>query len=138
MTEEVKESVIRNPQYVNAEGTLIDVEKFNKELGWIPMTLSREAYPEFWDDAMRQIPLSFDKPTEEEAKAEAAREIRSKRDFILTTEVDPIVSNPLRWADLNDADRHAYTVYRKALLDLSNQTQFPDKVQWPVLVLSTR
>lgn len=138
MTEDVKESVIRNPQYANAEGTLIDIEKHNKEYGWIPMTLSREAYPEYWDEAMKQLPLPFDKPTEEEAKAEAAREIRTKRDFILSSEVDPIVSNPLRWADMSEADKHAYTVYRKALLDLSNQPLFPTKVQWPVLVLSTR
>lgn len=138
MTEEVKESVIRNPQYVNAEGTLIDVEKLNKELGWVPMTLSKEAYPEYWDDAMRQIPLPFDKPTEEEAKQQLANEIRTKRDFILYTEVDPIVSNPLRWGDMNEADQYAYKVYRQALLDITDQPQFPTNVEWPILVLSTR
>ena len=138
MTEDVTESVIRNPQYVNAEGTLIDVEKFNKELGWIPMTLSKEDYPEFWDEATNQIPLPFDKPTKEEQAAINAADIRYKRDMLLTNEVDPIVSNPLRWEEMNKEDQFAYRVYRKSLLDVTEQPTFPDNVEWPILVLSTR
>ena len=56
---------------------------------------------------------------------------RAMRDNKLRTEVDPIVSNPLRWADLGAAQQTAWAAYRRALLDVPQQAGFPFDVAWP-------
>lgn len=37
------------------------------------------------------------------------------------------------WTQVSDstADKEAWATYRQALRDITNQTGFPDKVQWP-------
>jgi len=37
------------------------------------------------------------------------------------------------WTQVSDstADKQAWTTYRQALRDITNQAGFPDKVQWP-------
>ena len=62
---------------------------------------------------------------------EAAFFVRHKRDGILTTVVDPIVTNPLRWAALTDAKQAEWTQYRTDLLNLPSQAGFPNTVTWP-------
>ena len=57
--------------------------------------------------------------------------VRYLRDQKLKREVDPIVSNPLRWGSLNDAEQLAFTVYRQNLLDITEQEGFPHNVVWP-------
>ena len=65
----------------------------------------------------------------EEAKApEYARE---ERNNLLSSEVDPIVSNTLRWNDMTDAKRTEWTNYRQALLDVPAQAGFPNTITWP-------
>tara|TARA_R110002153_G_scaffold213436_1_gene365988 strand:- start:30 stop:320 length:291 start_codon:yes stop_codon:yes gene_type:complete len=65
----------------------------------------------------------------EEAKApEYARE---ERNNLLSSEVDPIVSNALRWNDMTDAKRTEWTNYRQALLDVPAQAGFPNTITWP-------
>lgn len=65
----------------------------------------------------------------EEAKApEYAREERNR---ILSTEVDPIVSNTLRWNDMTDAKQTEWTNYRQALLDIEDLEGYPDNITWP-------
>jgi len=56
---------------------------------------------------------------------------REGRDRILVKEVDPMVSNSLRWADLTDVKRAAWTQYRKDLLNVPQQSGFPDTITWP-------
>jgi hypothetical protein len=56
---------------------------------------------------------------------EVATQIREARNNKLVTEVDPVVSNPLRWNDMNEAQRQAWTNYRRALLDMTNNPEFP-------------
>jgi hypothetical protein len=56
---------------------------------------------------------------------------REGRDRILVKEVDPMVSNALRWNDLTDAQRAAWTQYRTDLLNVPQQSGFPDNVTWP-------
>jgi hypothetical protein len=46
-----------------------------------------------------------------EQKSEQAR---GRRDYLLSAEVDPIVTNPLRWAELTDAKQAEWTQYRLA------------------------
>jgi hypothetical protein len=63
---------------------------------------------------------------------QTAEDVRSQRNQILATAVDPLVSNPLRWADLTTEKQQAWADYRRALLDLPQQAGFPANVVWPV------
>ena len=67
----------------------------------------------------------------EVVKAAIGPSIRRHRDNLLVTEVDPLVTNPLRWADLTSDQQAAWTQYRRALLDITAQTGFPNEVVWP-------
>ena len=50
-------------------------------------------------------------------------ELRRQRDAKLTIDVDPIVSNSLRWASLSEAKQNEWVAYRTALLNVpSTQT----------------
>jgi hypothetical protein len=60
-----------------------------------------------------------------------SEKMRSERDFLLLTEVDPMVTNPLRWADLSESQRQAVIDYRRSLLDITDQPGFPETVVWP-------
>tara|TARA_R110002126_G_C10350579_1_gene491635 strand:+ start:592 stop:882 length:291 start_codon:yes stop_codon:yes gene_type:complete len=60
-----------------------------------------------------------------------AAKVRSKRDNILTTVVDPLVSNNLRWADLTAAKKAEWSQYRTDLLNVPQQDGFPHTVAWP-------
>ena len=57
-------------------------------------------------------------------------EVRSIRNNKLRSEVDVIASNALRWADLTSDEQTAWATYRTALLDVPQQSGFPD-VTWP-------
>ena len=70
-------------------------------------------------------------PTQEELDAELAANLRGQRDQKLVQEVDPIVTNPLRWAELTDAKQAEWTQYRTDLLNLPDQSGFPNTVTWP-------
>jgi len=60
-----------------------------------------------------------------------ATEVRAERDMLLSTKVDPLVSNSLRWADLSSDKQTEWTVYRQALLDVPQQSGFPNTIDWP-------
>lgn len=63
------------------------------------------------------------------------KSIRFKRDALLHSVVDPIVSNHMRWNDLSAEDQEKIRVYRRALLDVPQQEGYPDSVIWPNLEL---
>ncbi|MDB4439177.1 phage tail assembly chaperone [bacterium] len=56
---------------------------------------------------------------------------REDRDHILTTVVDPLVSNPLRWSDLTSDKQAEWSAYRTDLLNVPQQAGFPQTVTWP-------
>lgn len=60
-----------------------------------------------------------------------ATEVRAERDSLLSAKVDPLVSNTLRWADLSSDKQTEWTVYRQALLDVPQQSGFPNAIDWP-------
>jgi len=66
-----------------------------------------------------------------EKTAILSERIRSERDFILKKEVDPLVTNPLRWADLTAEKQAEWAAYRTALLNVPQQEDFPLNVEWP-------
>jgi hypothetical protein len=70
-------------------------------------------------------------PAQEELDAALAASIRGQRNSLLATEVDPLVTNPLRWAELTEAQQAAWTQYRRDLLDITAQAGFPTDITWP-------
>jgi hypothetical protein len=69
--------------------------------------------------------------TQEELDAAAADTVRAERNQKLLSEVDPVVTNPLRWADLTAEKQAEWAAYRRALLDVTAQSGFPHSVVWP-------
>lgn len=69
--------------------------------------------------------------TPENGITESEGSIRNKRDSILIAEVDPLVTNPLRWNALTDAKQAEWTQYRTDLLNIPDQSGFPNTVTWP-------
>lgn len=60
-----------------------------------------------------------------------AKDARNERGTILANVVDPLVSNPLRWADLTAEKQAEWAAYRRALLDVPQQEGFPADITWP-------
>ena len=127
---------VRNAQSMNAANTSIDVEINHPEYGWIPylltdydtdMTINNdELLALIGSDYAAYVP-----PTQEELDAALAANIRGQRNNLLATEVDPLVTNPLRWAELTEAQQAAWTQYRRDLLDITAQAGFPTDITWP-------
>lgn len=57
---------------------------------------------------------------------EMEQDVRDKRDEYLVLYVDPVVSNPLRWADMPVEEQKQYADYRRYLLDITDDPAFPD------------
>lgn len=124
----------RNPKFV-AENT-IDCELDHPEYGWIPFTCDPDDTGAMFDvkelfNRMKDEAEPFVPPTPEEIEAAKAREVRAERNNKLQTEVDPIVSNPLRWASFTAEQQQAWIDYREALLNIPEQAGFPFDVIWP-------
>jgi hypothetical protein len=62
---------------------------------------------------------------------QVGKEVRYERDALLVGLVDPLVTNPLRWNALTDAKQAEWTQYRTDLLDIPEQSGFPNSVNWP-------
>ena len=127
---------VRNAASLQADNLRMDVEINHPAYGWIPYTLDPADTDTTIDNdaVMALIGSNFTAyvaPTQAELDAEAAAGVRAERDNILATVVDPIVSNPLRWADLTTAKQAEWTTYRTALLNITDQAGFPDNVTWP-------
>ena len=127
---------VRNAKSLNAENTAFDVEINHPEFGWIPYSLQPDDIDNTVDNnvLINLISLNYAAyvaPTQEEINAELSENIRDTRSFLLATEVDPLVTNPLRWADLTETKQAEWTQYRADLLNLSEQDTFPSSVTWP-------
>ena len=127
----------RNAKYINDQGW-IDCEIEHPQWGWIPYTLN----PDDTDDTISNAELlaemekrgdvaPYVPPSQAQLDAQAAVDVRYTRDITLANEVDPLVTNPLRWADLSTAQQDAWTAYRRALLDITDQAGFPQNIVWP-------
>ena len=126
----------RNAQSLNADNSCVDVEINHPEYGWIPYTIDpRDTDMTINnDDLLALIGSDFTKytaPTQTELDAQAASEARMTRDYLLRSEVDSIVSNPLRWADLSTEKQNEWAKYRTDLLNVPQQSDFPNSISWP-------
>lgn len=63
--------------------------------------------------------------------AELAAGVRAKRDRLLKEFDTDIYCNEFRWADYSEDEQSAYTAYRQALRDITNQPEFPVDVVFP-------
>ena len=136
MTSTIEITEVRNARSMNAENTIMDVEINHPDYGWIPYLLTDFDTDNTIDNdnLMSLIGTDFTAyvaPTQEELDAAAASQVRHERDQKLTSEVDPIVSNPLRWADLSSQEQADVSAYRLALLDVPSQSGFPNTISWP-------
>ena len=127
---------VRNAASKNEENTVIDVEINHPAYGWIPYLLTDYDTDTTIDNdaVMALIGTDFAvyvAPTQEEIDAVTAGQVRAERDRILTTVVDPLVSNPLRWADLTEAKQTEWSQYRTDLLNVPQQSDFPNTITWP-------
>jgi len=116
----------------------IDCEIEHETYGWIPFTCDPSDTGASFDTAALHATMDADPetaayvpPTQAELDAAAAADVRAQRDSLLKTDVDPIVSNPLRWADLSAEKQAEWAAYRRALLDITAQAGFPHAVVWP-------
>lgn len=127
---------IRNATSLQADNLSMDVEINHPEHGWIPYTLDLDDTDNTInnDDVMALIGSNFTAyvaPTQAELDSETAANVRAERDNILATVVDPMVSNPLRWADLSSDKQTEWSQYRTDLLNVPQQAGFPASVTWP-------
>lgn len=67
---------------------------------------------------LSEMPELIIEPTEES--------MRLLRNDYLEQYVDPVVTNPLRWSELTTEEQNQYKEYRKYLLDIPQQENFPD------------
>ena len=125
----------RNAKYINE--TIIDCEINHPELGWLPFSCHPEDtgstvdVVKLYEKLKASNPEPYVPPTEEEILTEKAFKVRHRRDILLANDVDPLASNPLRWADLSVEVQNKIKVYRNALLDVPQQTGFPATVVFP-------
>lgn len=55
--------------------------------------------------------------------------VRSTRNRLLKMHIDSM--NPMRWFELTEEQKQAWSIYRQALLDVPQQDGFPRNVVWP-------
>lgn len=120
------------------ENGWIDCEIEHPTYGWIPFTCNPEDRGADFDTSELHTKMFVDPntqpyvpPTAEEIQMEKVVEARSYRNYTLATQVDPLVTNPLRWADLTESEKMEVAEYRTALLNITDQVGFPDTIVWP-------
>lgn len=144
----------RNPKWANYHKTSIVIEvdfdeldeeyvEFNAHpddiVSWSVELYNRSIAGEFG-------PIGEFEPPPGITGEEAMERLRKYRDSLLTNNVDPIVTNPLRWNDLTEEKQQEWKDYRQALLDLpannpsaylgyNVETERPD---WMDLTLPTK
>jgi hypothetical protein len=119
----------KDPQWANAEHTLIDCKIKHPSYGWIPFTASpddveahgRKVFAALSKgDVAEYVPPS--QPTAEELAAAA----RAERNALLAA------TDWTQAADVPQATKDKWAPYRQALRDVTEQSGFPTDIQWPV------
>lgn len=127
---------VRNAASLQSDNLLMEVEINHPQHGWIPYGVNPADTDPTIDNAevMALIGDSFTAyvaATQAELDAPTAAQVRGERDNILSTVVDPLVSNPLRWADLTADQQTTWSQYRTDLLAVPQQSGFPTNITWP-------
>ena len=138
MTVSVAITEYRNAASLSSDNARMDVEINHPDFGWIPYTIDPADTDMTIDNSALLALIGSDftayvAPTQEELDAATAAEVRNERNRRLVSEVDPIVSNPLRWSAMSEQEQANMSAYRMALLDVPQQAGFPNTVSWPSL-----
>tara|TARA_B100000035_G_C20915554_1_gene516052 strand:- start:260 stop:682 length:423 start_codon:yes stop_codon:yes gene_type:complete len=125
----------RNAKVIEADGSRIDVEINHPEAGWIPYTLDMADTDMTIDNDALLTLIGDDKEayvgqTPEQIEEALAAEVRLQRDFLLA-EMDQVISNQIRFNAMSTQQQNQWTTYRQALLDVPQQSGFPETVGWP-------
>jgi len=123
---------VKNPKWANFEQTVIECEVDFDDLveEFVPFAaVASGDYPHTHEIFARCVAGEFGEVAPYTPPADITGEtalagVRSQRDRLLAEEVDPVVTNPLRWADLTTEQQTAWTTYRRALLDIT--TTYPN------------
>ncbi len=126
---------VRNAASLQSDNLRMEVEINHPVHGWIPYGLDpADADSTIDNEAVMALIgtdfVAYVAPTQEELDAALASEVRADRDGRLT-EVDAIAGNALRWAALDAETQAAWATYRQALLDVPQQSGFPNDITWP-------
>lgn len=130
---------VKNPVWANAEHTIIlcEVDFDDLQEEFVPFSadlkdthahtkqIFNECVEGKWGTIAEYAPP---KPPTTEELARIERLNRNK----LLSELDNIVSNPLRWASFSELEQQEWANYRQALLDLPLQAEFPNTINWPI------
>ena len=82
-------------------------------------------------DAKTGVVVSRDMTPKEIARFKpTAQQMRQQRDEMLL-DVDAVAGNILRWAELTEEKKSEWATYRINLLDVPQQPNFPNTVDWP-------
>lgn len=114
------------------DGGIIDVDILHPVHGWIPYTID----PEDTDATICNKSLialigeDFREYTLEDHRTRLAEHARIRRSLLLK-DIDAFVSNPLRWNELTEQKKSEWAEYRKSLLDITDQSGFPETISWP-------
>lgn len=127
----------KNPKWANRSQSRIDLlVRFEHIANEVPFTADpndveahgRDLYARALNGEFGEVaPFDASPPALEEV-TDIMREVRNNK---LQEEVDPVVSNPLRWAELSPERQQQYSDYRRALLDVTADPNFP----WANLVI---
>ena len=116
----------------NREG-LINCEIEHPTYGWIPFQASpndTQAHGRALYQRMDNDPDLHHETAEEYAERKSLL-VRVIRDNKLRAEVDPIVSNAIRFSELSIEKQQEWKDYRTALLNVPQQDGFPLEIEWP-------
>ena len=123
----------RNVESWNDANTRFDMEINHPLHGWIPFTLDMsDDGTDIDKDALRTlIGTNFTAMSQEKIDRIEGDAVRHQRDTILLYEVDPIIANSLRWAELTTEKQNEWKQYRTDLLNVPQQSGFPHNVTFP-------
>lgn len=125
----------RNPQFSTDDGNVVNLEIEHALYGWVPFSATPSDAAQLGRDLFaRALAGDFGPIAQYAGPSQTERlsaNARAERDARLAADVDPIVSNPLRWGSLTPESQQAWREYRRALLDVTGQDGFPGQISWP-------
>lgn len=126
---------VRNAQYISPRGD-IELEIKHPIYGWIAYTIALDDEDNTIDNSSlialaKALPNGIEAMDQSAWDARLGMAVRETRSFLLMNEVDPIVTNPLRWGELTPEKQQEWKDFRQALLDVTDQDGFPHNIVWP-------